>query len=199
MIRLSFIVWLLLIASAGAALYFLKYRVIELESALAGVNRDIGANREAVARLNAEWSYLNDPDAIAAYAEHYLDTRPATAHDIVALTDIPLARGRAEPAPLSRTAPSGAVPPPPLPPQRSPAPGSEPPATTGALLASADDAPAPELSLVPASATQGTGPAAAPTDPIGRLIADVLQQRADATLLGSGAGVPGSVTRGLGQ
>lgn len=189
MIRLSFLVWLVLIASAGAGLYFLKYRVIELESTLASVNRDIAANREAVAWLNAEWSFLNDPDDIAAYAEHYLDTRPAGVGDIVAMSDIPLARGRAEPAAPSRRAPDGSTPPPPpMTPLRAPPPGAEPAPPDPQLLASGDDAPAPELSLVPAAeARSDTSLSAQPEDSIGRLIADVLQPRADASPAAGGA------------
>jgi len=158
MIRLSFLVWLVLIASAGAGLYFLKYRVIELEDELASVNRDITANRQAVARL---------------------------------------ARGRAEPAAPPRKAPDGSTPPPPpMTPRRAPPPGAEPAQPDPQLLASGDDAPAPELSLVPAAeARSDTSLTARPQDPIGRLIADVLQPRADANPAADGA--RDTVVRGL--
>ena len=180
MIRWSIALWLLLIAGAGGALYHLKYKVEALEDVLADVEADIQANQDAVAMLYAEWSYLNDPARIETYADHYLDTRPATVNEIVAFGDLPMAPGAD--MNQSRSAPDGELPPlPSLTPRRSPPPSSSSPligdASGPAMVAvnDASDAPetAPELELIPAGRATSE-PAAGTPDAIGSLIANVL-------------------------
>ncbi|MGF1623894.1 MAG: hypothetical protein ACFCVH_03345 [Alphaproteobacteria bacterium] len=212
MIRASILLWLVLIAGAGAALYQLKYRVIALEDQLAGVRGEIEADRDAIAMLHAEWSYLNDPAQIESYATQHLGTRPSTVRDIVALADIPMAAGQVAPIP-PRPGPDGAVPlPPALTPERDPAPGSRTPpsiveeAADGLLMADADvQPPAPELALVPAgrAAPEPAAAAGGPDDAIGALIANVLHERpAVMTAGGSPAGGATAAVlfpRGIGQ
>lgn len=182
MIRLSILIWLLLIAGAGGALYHLKYKVIALEAQLEEINGDIEADRDAIAMLHAEWSYLNDPAQIEAYATHHLGTRPATVHDIVSLASIPMLDGANPSRPQTR--PDGTLPPvPPFAPDRNPTPGEDTPPMAsddaGSLMMAGAE-PAPELSLVPAAPSRPAAVTAAapPQDAIGALISNVLDARA---------------------
>ncbi len=179
MIRFSILVWLLLIAGAGGALYHLKYQVIALEERLDEINSDIEADRDAIAMLHAEWSYLNDPAQIEAYATHHLGTRPTTVHDIVSLADIPMSNGANPDRPQVR--PDNTLPPlPPFAPDRRD--GTPPVAAEddGDLLMAGAE-PTPELQLVPAAPARSEPAAvpAAPRDSIGTLIANVLDTHAE--------------------
>jgi len=181
LIRASILLWLVLIAGAGGALYQLKYQVIALEEQLTEIRGDIEADRDATAMLYAEWSYLNDPAQIEAYAIHHLGTRPSTVRDMVALADIPMAAGQSAPEPQLRPGLDGDAPPlPALTPEREQAPGARTPpadqATDGLLMAEAEPEPPPELTLVPAgrAAPQAVTAAAGPDDTIGALISNVL-------------------------
>ncbi|MEZ5668802.1 MAG: hypothetical protein R3F55_15440 [Alphaproteobacteria bacterium] len=204
MIRWSIAIWLVLIAGAGGSLYHLKYKVEALEHELAAIHGDIEANRDAVAMLHAEWSYLNDPTRIEAYAGHYLSTRPATVHDIVAFDAIPMAPGHVYDASLP-AAPDGVTPPPlpPLPPRRTTEPGATPlvgnDGADGMIVADAETAPPPELALVPAGPAQAgvATAAAAPQDAIGALIANVLDSHSASSTDGPPAGL--SFPRGIAQ
>jgi len=68
---------LLLIVSAAVGiagfLFQVKYRVQDLERELAGLNAQILHDREAMHVLRTEWSYLNQPDRIAALAQRHLE------------------------------------------------------------------------------------------------------------------------------
>ncbi len=192
MIRASILLWLVLIAGSGGALYYLKYQVIALEERLAEVRGDIEANRSAIAMLHAEWSYLNDPAQIEAYAEQHLGTRPATVRDIVALADIPFAEGVTVRAPVD-SGPGETPPPPAFAPDRQREPGALPPIAVeddGDLLmaeAETTPVPAPELALVPAgqAAPPPSMAVAGPQDAIGALIANVLHEPATGALRAS--------------
>lgn len=183
MIRVSILIWLLLIAGAGGALYHLKYKVIALEAQLEEINGDIEADRDAIAMLHAEWSYLNDPAQIETYATHHLGTRPATVHDIITLADIPMLDGANPTRPQIR--PDGTLPPlPPFAPERNTIPGEDTPPIAGddtdsLMMAGAE--PAPELSLVPAAPSRPAAVTAVapPQDAIGALISNVLDARAE--------------------
>jgi hypothetical protein len=59
-------------AIAGVGLYALKYEVIDLEQQLDQLHRAIAANREASHLLQAEWSYLNNPDRLRRLTERFL-------------------------------------------------------------------------------------------------------------------------------
>lgn len=197
MIRASILLWLLLIAGAGGGLYHLKYKVIALEEDLAEVRGDTEANEAAISMLYAEWSYLNDPVQIEAYAAQHLGTRPTTVRDIVTLAEIPLAAGAQLRAPVD-SGPSDTPPPPALAPERDLAPDLQPPIAAedrdGQLVAEADAPPAPELALIPAgrAAPQPATAFAGPQDAIGALIANVLHEPSQGAVMAS-------FPRGMGQ
>ena len=78
MIRIGTFVWLAVLTMIGVGLYQVELGVLEKESELRQINRQIEANREASRVLEAEWSYLNDPTRLADLARRYTDLAPVT-------------------------------------------------------------------------------------------------------------------------
>lgn len=72
MIRPTMVVIILLAASLTLTLFMVKYQVQDLEEELAGLNRSITEDRQAIHVLKAEWSHLNEPKRLKILAERYL-------------------------------------------------------------------------------------------------------------------------------
>lgn len=68
MLRWTTLIFTLLIAVAAWGLFHTSYEVRQLEAELAGLNRDIVEEQEAIAVLTAEWAYLNRPDRLGPLA-----------------------------------------------------------------------------------------------------------------------------------
>ena len=89
MIRPVTIIWLLLVAAVGTAMFQVKYEVMQQEETLARLNQKITDGRERVRVLQAEWSYLTRPDRLNRLAQRYLDLTPVSAAQIVPLSAVP--------------------------------------------------------------------------------------------------------------
>lgn len=102
--------WVLVIATAGYGMFQIKFEVQALESELKALNKDIRDREEAIRVLRAEWSYLNEPNRLAALASRYLELAPAGAGQLVRFDDLPMrpmpgataAQGAALPVPQPR-------------------------------------------------------------------------------------------------
>ena len=66
------ILWAAIILSVAVALFIVKYEVQHVEDQLTETHRAIAAERQAIHVLNAEWSYLNDPDRLARLSKSHL-------------------------------------------------------------------------------------------------------------------------------
>ena len=120
MIRISAIVWVVVLALLGIGLFQVKYNVQSKERELREVRRQIEANYNAVHVLQAEWSYLNDPLRLADLTRRHTGLVPTTPGQIGDFASLPL---RMEDLPVMPEVP--AEPPPPLvssAPQAQPAP-----------------------------------------------------------------------------
>jgi hypothetical protein len=119
MIRISAIVWVVVLALLGIGLFQVKYNVQSKERDLREVRRQIEANYNAIHVLEAEWSYLNDPLRLADLTRRHTGLVPTTPGQIGDFASLPL---RIEDLPLT---PEVAEPQPPLvssAPQAQPAP-----------------------------------------------------------------------------
>ena len=169
----SALVWLGLTAVAGAVLFQTSYEVQNREEQLAGLNRKIIAEQEAIQILKAEWSYMNDPSRLETLARTHLSLRPTDARQFVASAEIIPMRPAPAPAPeaplppmaglvagqggvIKASAPAAAPTP--------AAPGSS---ASGSAVAKAAPAPAraPALPASPAPAPAAIEPAAAKVAP----------------------------------
>lgn len=144
MIRISAFVWILILGLLGVGLFQVKYNVQSKEAELRNINKQIAANHSAIHVLEAEWSYLNDPNRLADLTRRHTDLTPTQATQIKQFSDLPPRPASAQPdlPALSSATPTGAVP--------SPA------------TSSASAAPQPVTGIVPVSATPGSIPTAMP-------------------------------------
>lgn len=125
MIRVSVLVWTVILAFLGVGLFQVKYNVQAKERELRELRRQIEANLTSIHVLEAEWSYLNDPLRLADLARRHTDLLPTTPGQIGDISALP-------PRPRELPAPEGAAPEtPPLlssaPPEQAPAGTSEVP------------------------------------------------------------------------
>lgn len=115
MIRVSVLVWTVILALLGIGLFQVKYNVQSKERELRDVRRQIEANLSSIHVLEAEWSYLNDPLRLADLARRHTDLLPTTPNQIGDIATLP---PRQPDQPLTppelapeQTAPSQATPP----------------------------------------------------------------------------------------
>jgi len=97
MIRISAVIWVVVLALLGIGLFQVKYNVQSKERDLREVHRQIEANYSAIHVLEAEWSYLNDPLRLADLARRHTGLAPTTPAQIGDFASLP-ARIEDEPA-----------------------------------------------------------------------------------------------------
>ncbi len=160
MIRLPTLFWLLIVSTAGFAMFAVKYEVQSVADQVARTVRQADDTEREIRVLDAEWAYLNRPDALAKMSQRLLSLGPiATKQLRTNIADIPM-----RPVPLPAPA---ALPPPPTPVENLAADGS----TTVAQAAPATDLP-------PSSAPPATAAPAQPEAPKPILTAAVEAQTA---------------------
>ena len=108
MIRISAIVWVVVLALLGVGLFQVKYNVQGKERDLREVRRQIEANYNAIHVLDAEWSYLNDPLRLADLTRRHTGLVPTTPGQIGDFASLPL---RIEDLPLTPEVPAEPQPP----------------------------------------------------------------------------------------
>ncbi|HEY3911286.1 MAG TPA: hypothetical protein VGM07_15555 [Stellaceae bacterium] len=152
MIKLSTLFWLILVSATGFAMFAVKYEVQALADQLVQTTGRAAEAEHEVRVLDAEWAYLNRPDALAEMNQRYLSLAPiATKQLYASVADIPL-----RPAP-----------PPPVETVAAVAPASAPPlqrplgATRPALSQAAQENP-PAQSAAPVVTAALDGRTAAP-------------------------------------
>jgi cell division protein FtsL len=107
MIRLTTVLWLVVVALVGFAMFKVKYQVQALDDQLAQVHKEIARDRDAVHVLHAEWSFLSQPQRLAELNRKFLNLKPITAGQIERmpqLAELPL-RGSTPPAAMPRRKP----------------------------------------------------------------------------------------------
>jgi hypothetical protein len=83
-----------LTGAVSFGLYQLSYAVQGLEDDLEDFNRVVIQERENIAVLHAEWSYLTRPEALQAGARRHLELAPIEARQIVSLGELPSKQAR---------------------------------------------------------------------------------------------------------
>lgn len=84
------ILWFLIAACLGVALFMVKYEVQDREDRLAALHREILANQEAVHVLEAEWSYLNRPSNLEAMVRRHLHLVPLDTTRLGQIEQLPM-------------------------------------------------------------------------------------------------------------
>ncbi|HLY56138.1 MAG TPA: hypothetical protein VKS60_11310 [Stellaceae bacterium] len=88
--RISPFLWLALDLLLGFALYETKYAVQRLEDDRVKIDRQIALDRDQIHVLNAEWSFLTQPDRLGRLAGKFLSLQPLTAAQLGAFDTLPL-------------------------------------------------------------------------------------------------------------
>jgi len=138
MIRAATILWIALVACVGYGMFQVKYEVQQLEDELTRVNKSIASSKNAIHVLNAEWSFLTQPNRLDQMSKRYLTLGPIGNPQIGQLENLP----HPPTAPATVSAPAVAANSPKAPastPAPATAPAAHPPAnqTTGTRVATA--------------------------------------------------------------
>jgi hypothetical protein len=105
MIRISAIVWLVVLILLGIGLFQVKYNVQAKERELREVRRQVATNLSAIHVLDAEWSYLNDPLRLADLARRHTELAPTTPAQIGDFASLPARLEEAPAGPDERAQP----------------------------------------------------------------------------------------------
>lgn len=74
--RVTLVIWMAVLVVSAVALFHVKYKVQYLKRELAEVHRQLAADQDAMHVLQAEWSYLNQPERLKTLSEKYLKLKP---------------------------------------------------------------------------------------------------------------------------
>jgi hypothetical protein len=98
MIRVSTIIWVMLVALSGYAMFQVKAEVGRLDRQIAAANRQIADDREQIRTLNIEWAMLTQPQRLDALSQHVLQLAPIGTLLLGSLDQPPLRDAAAPPA-----------------------------------------------------------------------------------------------------
>jgi cell division protein FtsL len=91
MIRLPTLFWLIVVSSAGFAMFAVKYQVQGLADQLVRTAKQADAAERDIHVLDAEWAYLNRPDALAQMNQRFLSLMPIATKQLRSnIADIPM-------------------------------------------------------------------------------------------------------------
>lgn len=82
------LLWLVLAAICGGVLFHTSQQVNDGRQRLAVINEDIRKEDETIRVLDAEWSYLNQPDRLEKLSKQYLNLSPLKGRQFAKLKDI---------------------------------------------------------------------------------------------------------------
>ncbi len=88
--RKTTLLWLVLAACCGAALFYTSQKVYDKREAVKALKGEIAREEESIRVLQAEWSYLNQPQRLQKLADEYLKLAPQKGADFVRVDGIPL-------------------------------------------------------------------------------------------------------------
>ena len=87
--RVTFFLWGALFIGLAAMIFLVKYKVRGLENELVATQQRVVRDKAAIRVLQAEWTYLNDPERLRRLSAEHLGFGPATAHNIVDIASLP--------------------------------------------------------------------------------------------------------------
>lgn len=104
--RHTTLLFLLFAGALSVVLFSVKYQVQDLEQEMVDLNESIINERRSIRVLQAEWSYLNDPERLAVLSERYLGMKPVDPARMVSISDFSRQDGENKSDPAIRTASS---------------------------------------------------------------------------------------------
>jgi hypothetical protein len=89
MIRITTILWVLLLTVAAGTVMHVSYQVRHVQGHLADLGREVQHEQDAIRILGAEWDTLNEPRRVDGLAKRFLALQSTPIQRVVALEDIP--------------------------------------------------------------------------------------------------------------
>ncbi|TVR83204.1 MAG: hypothetical protein EA405_05105 [Rhodospirillales bacterium] len=89
LIKHTTVLFLILAIGLALVLFSIKYQVQELEGQLGQLYRQIESERRSHHILQAEWSYLTDPERLRRLADRHLDLNPLSPSQIGSFATLP--------------------------------------------------------------------------------------------------------------
>lgn len=108
--RASYFLWGALVVAGISSVILLKYKVQALEDELTAARQQVSRDRAAIRVLEAEWTYLNDPERLRRLAAEHLGFGPATAKNVTNIDSLPMRGVPANATPPVATTPLRARP-----------------------------------------------------------------------------------------
>ncbi|HTJ65587.1 MAG TPA: hypothetical protein VL899_17430 [Alphaproteobacteria bacterium] len=90
MIRITTLLWVVLLVIAGGTVMHVSYQVRRVQQHLNELARSTHSEQDAIRILGAEWDTLNDPHRIDELSKRYLSLQPTPIQRVVTLEGIPL-------------------------------------------------------------------------------------------------------------
>jgi hypothetical protein len=95
MIRVSTLIWVVLVALSGYAMFQVKSEVGRLDKQLAAANRQIADDRDQIRTLDVEWATLTQPERLDMLSQRVLQLSPIRTPVLGSLDQVPLRDGAA--------------------------------------------------------------------------------------------------------
>ncbi len=92
------LMWIPLAVGVGVSMFLLKYEVQALEDELVAKLGQIVRDRGTIRVLEAEWTYLNDPERLRQLSGEYLGFGPPAIVNIASIGTLPMRGAAAAPA-----------------------------------------------------------------------------------------------------
>lgn len=84
------LMWIPLAIGVGVSMFLLKYKVQALEDELVAKQTQVVRDRAAIRVLEAEWTYLNDPERLRELSSQYLGFGPPAVVNIADISALPM-------------------------------------------------------------------------------------------------------------
>lgn len=92
-IRISTIIWMILLVVGVFGLYMVKYKVREVKAEVAATERQLAEEKRNQHVLDAEWTYLNRPERLKSLSAKYLDVKPMRGQQLADFVSLPYTNG----------------------------------------------------------------------------------------------------------
>lgn len=89
MIKPTTFIAIILLAALAFAVFHVEHRVEMLHAELKAINKMVKQDKEAIHVLDAEWSYLNQPQRLKHMSTEHLSLTSMRADQIKSVNDIP--------------------------------------------------------------------------------------------------------------
>jgi hypothetical protein len=90
MLKTTMIMGVLVLAGVAFGVYNIEARVEGMRSELRNINAQIVRDKEATHVLEAEWSYLNQPQRLAELSDQILQYKDIQPSNILRIADVPM-------------------------------------------------------------------------------------------------------------